>query len=205
MLLAWAAAPHKNPEDAQEGTILRKGGTPPTCHGKPGLEEHGRYLPLTVKVFGATRTTGPDGAITLVSAETRLSRVAARPRCSSCSRISWMCRGREAWVSMSIALPVRDLGASLRVSFGRWTVVSGTLAARRRLISCSPARKAASSTDSRSSPAMPVVAKRRDDMAALLSSDVLIVLQAAATQWKPGTEPPAGHPVRPASAMAHSL
>jgi TPR repeat protein len=56
-----------------------------------------------------------------------------------------------------------------------------------------------------SGPAMLAVAKRRDDMAALLSSDVLTVLQTAATQWKPGTEPPAGRPVRPASAMAHSL
>jgi hypothetical protein len=54
------------------------------------------YRPLTVKVLGATRTTGPAGAITLVSAETRLSRVAGRPRCSNCSRISWMYRGRVA-------------------------------------------------------------------------------------------------------------
>jgi hypothetical protein len=50
-------------EDAQEGPILDKGRTPPPCHGKPRLEEHGRYLPLTVKVLDATRITGPEGAI----------------------------------------------------------------------------------------------------------------------------------------------
>ena len=31
----------QDPEDTQEGALLGKGGTPPTGHGKPGLEEHG--------------------------------------------------------------------------------------------------------------------------------------------------------------------
>lgn len=54
-------------------------------------------------------------------------------------------------------------------------------------------------------PAMLIAARRRDEMAALLPPGIVAGLQSAATNWKPGTDPPAGHPLHRASSTYPSL
>lgn len=54
-------------------------------------------------------------------------------------------------------------------------------------------------------PEQMIVAGRRDAMAALLSPAEVAALQGAASKWKPGTEPPAGHAVHPAADRSRSL
>lgn len=53
-------------------------------------------------------------------------------------------------------------------------------------------------------PELVATARRRDALLASLPPDAVARLQSAATNWKPGTEPPAGHPISPAVAGAHS-
>jgi TPR repeat protein len=53
-------------------------------------------------------------------------------------------------------------------------------------------------------PELAIVVRRRDSLLASLPPDVVTRLQSAATNWKPGTEPPPGHPISPVAAGAHS-